>query len=108
MSERWQRRAYLRRKLMLNFLSVSIRGAFNFGRARVLWHDGTLKVFDPKGLVLTSPAEKPVKKKGYLRAWDIKTKKGDIIMRGKCMTCGGKRWWRLMRIPENDLWSQSR
>lgn len=93
---------------MLNFRSVSIRGAFNIGRARVLWHDGELKVFDTKGLVMSTPAEEPVKNKGYLRRWDIKTKKGDIIMRGRCMTCGGKKWWRIMYIPETELWGRSR
>jgi hypothetical protein len=93
---------------MINFSSVSIRGAFNFSRARVIWHEGELKVFDFQGVLLSTPAQEPTKKPGYLRAWDVKTKKGDIIMRGKCMTCGGKKWWRMMLIPDRDLWGHTR
>jgi len=89
---------------MNNFLSVSIKGAFNFARARVIWHKGMLKIFDYKGLVLYTPADEPVRNWGYLRAWDVKTEKGDIIMRGKCLTCGGKEWLQLMRVPEKELW----
>lgn len=92
---------------MINFLSVTIKGAFNFSRARVIWHDGILKVFDHKGVVLSTPSDEPVRNTGYLRSWDVKTSKGAIIMRGKCMTCGGKKWWQLMRIKDVDLWSQS-
>ena len=93
---------------MINYRSVSIKGAFNVGRARALWHNGVLKVFDMTGFVLAIAAEKPARNKGLLRAWDVKTEKGDIIMRGKCMTCGGKQWWRIMYIPEGELWRQTK
>lgn len=90
---------------ILNFRSVSVSGAFNLSRSRVLWHNGTLKVFDDKGVVLETTAAKPEKKPGFLRVWDVKTAKGDIVMRGKCMTCGGRKWWRVMYMPDIELWS---
>ena len=92
---------------MLNFRSVSIKGAFNFGRARVLWHAGVLRVFDINGLALEVVSSKPVPKKGYRRAWDAKTVRGDVIMRGKCMTCGGRRWWRVTYASDNELWNMT-
>jgi len=89
---------------MLDYKSVSIRGAVNYGRARVLWEDGVLKIINPDRDVLEIPADRPVKKQGYLWAWDVKTEKGDIIMKIKCMTCGGKKWWRIMNIPKSEAW----
>lgn len=89
---------------MVNFRSVSIKGAFNFGRARVLWQAGMLKVFDADGLKLSTPAEEPVRKAGHLRAWSVKTSRGDIAMRGKCMTCGGRKWSRITYMSDSKLW----
>lgn len=90
---------------MINFRSVSIKGAFNFGRARVLWSGGLLRVFTVDGMVLETSAEEPLKKVGLLRAWSVSTVRGDITMRGKCITCGGKKWWRVTYAPDNELWN---
>lgn len=89
---------------MINFRSVSIKGAFNFGRARVLWHAGTLKVFVERGLSLEMDADKPIRRKGHIRVWDIKSPAGDMTLRGKCMTCGGKKWRRITYMANDELW----
>ena len=89
---------------IINYPSVSIKGAFNYSRARVLWKDGLLKVFGLDGPVLEVVSDRPVKKRGYLMAWDISTGKGKVIMRGKCITCGGKKWWRIIYMSRFDLW----
>ena len=91
--------------LMIDLKSVSISGVFNFARARVLWNDGMLKVFGLDGSLLEIMSEQPVRKKGYLMAWGAKTGKGDIIMRNKCMTCGGRKWWRIIYMRKNELWN---
>ena len=93
--------------MVINFRTVSIRGAFNFGRARELWYDGTIKVFDINGLVLAMGAEKPQKKAGFLRSWDVKTDTGNITMRGKCIGCAGRKWRRVTFAPDSELWSLS-
>jgi hypothetical protein len=87
-----------------DFSSVSIKGAFNYGRARVLWNNGLLRVYTVDGLRLEILARRPVKRPRHLRTWDIDTGKGDIVLRGKCITCGGRPWWRIAFMPVNELW----
>lgn len=89
---------------MIDLKSVSVRGAFNYGRARVLWKDGMLKVFGVDGVLLEIMSEKPVRKKGHLMAWDAKTGKGSITLRGKCMTCGSRKWWPIYYKSKHELW----
>lgn len=91
---------------MQNYRSVSIKGAFSSARARVLWYDGRLKVFDANGLVLETIADEPQRRPRHIRAWDVETARGAIVMRGKCMTCGGRAWLGVMRIPAAELWSR--
>jgi hypothetical protein len=91
---------------MQNYRSVSIKGVFSAARARVLWYDGTLKVFGVNGLVHEIAADEPQRKPRHVRVWDVKTARGDIVMRGKCMTCGGTAWLGVMRIPADELWSR--
>jgi hypothetical protein len=88
----------------VNFSSVSIKGAFNYARARVLWHDGLLRVFTLDGLSLEIVALRPVKRHRYIMTWDVDTGKGDIVMRLKCVTCAGRKWWRLVAMPSDELW----
>ena len=90
---------------MIDLKSVSIRGAFNYARARVLWKDGILKVFGVDGLMLEIISEQPAKRQGHIMSWDAKTGKGDINIRGKCITCGGRKWWRVIYLPKRELWS---
>ena len=90
---------------MINFASVSIRGAFNFARARVIWHDGLLRVFGKTGPMLDIIADEPRKKPGHVWTWDVHTAKGDIVLRNKCITCGGREWWRVVLAPTDELWS---
>jgi len=89
---------------MLNFLSVSISGAFNFGRARVLWHEGIMKVFNADGFVIQKKADKPKRLSGHIRMWQSETEDGSIILKGKCMTCGGSKWWKVYRASSDELW----
>ena len=74
----------------------------------MLWYDGTLKVFDADGLVLETVANEPHRRPHHVRVWDVKTARGDIVMRGKCMTCGGKAWLGVMRIRADELWSRDK
>jgi len=87
-----------------NFTSVSIRGICNYARARVIWYDGLLRIFTPDGLAQEVASAKPRRKKGHIRTWDVETEKGEIVMRGKCITCGGKKWWRVYNAPTVGLW----
>lgn len=89
---------------MINFRSVSIRGVFNFGRARVLWDSGLLKIFTTEGMMLSLPSKQPVKNAGIIRSWSIETDLGIVNMRGKCMTCGGKNWWNVYNASNEELW----
>ena len=84
--------------------SVGMRGVFNFSRVRVLWYDGVLKVYTVDGLHLELITELPIRRPGYMRSWSVKTNKGDIILRAKCMACGGRQWWRIMYMPFDRLW----
>jgi hypothetical protein len=90
-----------------NYGTVTIRGAFSSGRARVLWHDGLLRAYGVNGLMLEVAAEKPTRKKGHLRAWDVKTERGDISLHMKCITCGGRAWWRTAFTPAEELWGST-
>ncbi len=87
-----------------SFSSVSIKGVFNYKRARVLWYDGLLRVYTVDGLRLEVIAEQPSPRPGYLRSWTVRTDKGDIILRRRCVTCGGKEWRRLAYRSTNELW----
>jgi hypothetical protein len=89
---------------MINLRSVSIRGVFNYARARLLWSDGLMRVYTPDGLVLELISDQPVRRPGYVHTWDVKTSKGNIEVRGKCITCGGKKWWRVAFAPSEELW----
>ncbi len=88
----------------INFSSVSINGIFNYARARVLWRDGVLRIFTVPGLHLEIASRQPVKRSGFLRTWDVKTDKGNIVMKGKCITCGGSGWLRLVAKSSDALW----
>jgi hypothetical protein len=92
---------------MDNYSSVKISGAVEMGRARVLWDDGTLKIFGPDGLAVTTPAERPRKRPGHILVWDVETELGDITLRNKCITCGGRKWWHVVFTPADKLWSES-
>jgi hypothetical protein len=94
---------------VIDFATVSLQGepgipAFNSARARVIWNDGLLRVFTVTGLVLELKTSEPVRLKGLLRSWLVESDVGSIVMRAKCMTCGGPPWWRLLRIPMEELW----
>ena len=92
---------------MLDFRSVSIKGAINFARARVLWDDRLLRVYDATGLQMELGAAEPVRRKGFLSSWQVKTSMGNIIMRSRCMTCGGRRWWRILSKSSSELWGMA-
>lgn len=85
--------------------SASMHGTHTFGRVRVLWRDGMLKAYDRVGPVLEIRATEPKRKPGYLRAWESSTDNGPILIKPKCITCGGRAWWKIMRMSENDLWA---
>lgn len=87
--------------------SAGMQGPYNFGRVRVLWRDGLLKAFNRQGVVLEVISTQPKRLKGYLRAWQSETDGGTIVLKAKCMTCGGRSWWRIMRLSEDELWSKA-
>ena len=89
---------------MIDLHSVSIKGAFNVDRARLLWQDGTAKVFGIKGFLLQVDSEPPTKLKGYLARWNMQTARGQIEIKRKCIGCGGRQWWRTMRVNSDNLW----
>ena len=89
----------------MDFKSVSVKGAFNYARARVLWRGGLLRVYTLSGPHLEIMSEQPVKRPKFLGAWDIKTQVGDITLRTKCVTCGGRKWWRVVSKSFDELWS---
>jgi len=85
--------------------SASMHGQWRHARVRVLWRDGLLRVFGLVGLLLELKTKEPVRMKGFLNSWLVDSDIGQIILKSRCMTCGGPKWWRLMRIPADDLWS---
>lgn len=90
---------------MKNFTTVTVKGSFNFARARVIWRDGVLRVFTLEGLALDLPASAPKKRPGYVHTYDVDLGgKGTITLRGKCVTCGGRKWWKIAYRPANLLW----
>ena len=93
---------------IMNFTSVSIKGTFNFGRARVLWRDGMMRIYTIDGLVSEYMADQPTKRDRYLHTWDVNLGKngdaGSITLRMKCITCGGRKWWRIAYMPLEQLW----
>lgn len=88
----------------IDFKSVSIRGAFNYGRARVLWRDGLLRVFTLEGLQFQMEAARPRRMTGYLWRWDVDTAAGPVTLRPKCITCGGVKWARMVAQSFAELW----
>lgn len=88
----------------IDFRSVSVRGAFNYGRARLLWRGALLRVYTLDGLQFEVEAARPVRRMGYLMAWDIKTAVGSVIVRPKCITCGGVKWARIIARPFDQMW----
>ena len=87
--------------------SASIGGKLHFSRARVLWRDGTLRAFGVDGLLVELKTQSPVRLSGYINSWIAESDTGALIIKGKCLTCGGPKWWRVMRMPANDLWSST-
>jgi len=84
--------------------SATMHGAYNCSRVRVLWRDGMLKVFTVDGLHLELETKAPVRRPYYMKSWLVETEQGDIILKGKCMTCGGRQWWRIGCMPFEQLW----
>lgn len=89
---------------MIDMRSVSLSGALASARARVIWDDGLLKIWNRDGFVTALKAEKPVKIRGYLARWDTKTERGNLEIRGKCLGCGGRKWWKFMTVSTETLW----
>jgi len=89
---------------MIDFLSVSLHGVINHSRARVLWDDGLLRAFTVAGLILELRTSEPVRLSGFLHRWTVASDVGPLVLKGRCMTCGGPPWWRLMRTTAEELW----
>ncbi len=89
----------------MDFKSVSVKGAFNYARARVLWRGGLLRVYTVEGLQVDVMSERPVRRPRFLGTWDVKAYSGNITLRAKCVTCGGRKWWRVVSKSFDELWS---
>lgn len=87
---------------MIDLKAVKASGAFEIGRARALWEDGTLKLYTKRGMVRQYQASEPVRKTGWRRTWTVVTPQGVIELAGTCMLCGG--WRQVTRIPARLLW----
>ena len=44
---------------------------------------------------------------GYLNSWLVETDLGTLILKGKCITCGGRKWWRIVYMPGDELWNST-
>jgi len=89
---------------MIDLSSVSMHGVANHARVRVLWRDGLLRAFSVDGLVLELKTKEPRRIKGHLWRWQADNDIGPLTMKGKCIACGGSKWWRVLRIPSKELW----
>ena len=89
---------------MMDFLSMSLSGIKNHTRVRVLWKDGLLRAFSVDGLVLELKTQKPTRISGFLNGWQADNDVGPLTMKGRCMTCGGPRWWKVLCTPSEELW----
>ena len=89
---------------MIDFSSMALTGISNHSRVRVLWKDGLLRAFSVDGLVLELKTAQPARLKGFLATWHVANDLGPLMMKRRCMTCGGPRWWRVLRIPSEELW----
>jgi len=90
---------------MIDLKSVSMSGRWNHSRVRVLWKDGLLRAFGVSGLLVELKTSEPVRMSGFLGTWITDGDLGPLILKNRCMTCGGPRWWRIMRMPPEELWS---
>ena len=88
---------------MRDWLAVELTGAVRAPKARVLYHDGTFKVFNKEGLVTTFTGSNPEKRKGWRRSWVAETERGTMFMRGLCIACGG--WARVAARRQQELWN---
>jgi hypothetical protein len=89
---------------MIDFLSMSLVGVSNHSRVRVLWKHGLLRAFSVDGLVLELKTMKPTRLKGFLSRWQVDNDLGSLTMARRCITCGGPGWWKVLRVPSEELW----
>jgi hypothetical protein len=87
---------------MKDWLAVQLQGAVNSPKARVLFKDGTFKVFTKAGHVATLYGGEPKKMPGWRRAWATETNRGYLEMHGKCIACGG--WASIAMKRGRELW----
>ena len=95
---------------LFDIKSASVSGVYNLARARVLWKGGLLRLFTPDGLVLQIRTTTPQRRKGFLSSWSVALfplgeSAGEVVLRSKCITCGGPKWWRVTMESANDLWN---
>lgn len=69
--------------------SAKVRGAQSSGRARIIWLEGRLIGFNKEGKIFDVEAEKPLRRPGYIRAWDSVTQAGVVHIDETCWTCNG-------------------
>lgn len=88
---------------MFDLRAAKLIGPVNIARVRVLIQYGILRAFDINGSkVFESFSTEPKRRSGWRGHWVCKTKKGDLTMVQRCMTCGG--WWRVAKRRAIDLW----
>jgi len=87
---------------MLDLPSVKVTGAINIARARALYQDGSLRLYNQMGRIRTIVCTEPVPKKGWRSTWSAMTDIGAIVLKSRCSSCGG---WRVVTdIPAEELW----
>lgn len=87
---------------MIDLPSVHITGAIRFARARVLWHQGLMKLYTKSGKIAEMQSSEPQRLKGWRRVWLAETEHGEIRLSAKCSSCGG--WSKVARPDAEALW----
>lgn len=73
----------------IDIKAAQVSGPLNFPKVRLIWKDGILHAYSANGLAFMVRSEKPVKRKGWITAWDAETVEGPLSIQGRCWTCGG-------------------
>ena len=91
---------------MRDWLAVQLSGAVSLPKARVLYKEGTFKIFDKRGHVATLHGGNPTRVKGWRRTWETYTNRGRLTMNGRCIACGG--WVKVAVQNGEQLWQSAK
>lgn len=90
---------------VIDLPTVRVSGVRELARARVLWRNGELRVFNKDGRVahMIKATEPVQEQKGWLtKRWRSSTPLGDLVFISVCR-CGFRK---IANIPAEELWVQ--